>query len=348
MTVAAIASKELRDILREKTIVVALVVQLFIAGFSTFLAVGLTGLYDPQSSNAHTEATVAYVGPGGFQKLLQTAHNLEVVWIDAAEATARFQDGRADAVLEERVDAQGRHNITLLVEDGGIPATLLLTQMKGLLETYEESLRTADQTRLEQTVLIVMAAADAKAAPFAFVYATLLPLLVFTPIFLCGAIAGDSVSQETQAKTLVLLRSGPLSIQRMLAGKLLVPLVLAPAQMMLWIGLLALNHFAVANLLGLVALSLACTLVLGGIGVALAAGLGRSNAVQAAYAMIAIVLALGSLFLPVNPLNMVALLATGSATAAVWTTLGVLATLGVLTTAIGMAWAGRRLRLEKA
>jgi hypothetical protein len=345
--IGALARKDLRDILREKTIVVALVVQLFIAGFSTFLAVGLTGLYDPASTSARTAAEVAYVGPGGFDSLLRQERNLHVQALDPDGAVAQFHLNRVDAVVEESVGKDGLHSVSLLLEDGGIPATLLLTQMKGLLERYEEQLRTADQARLEQKVLTVPAPQKAQ-APYAFVYATLLPLLVFTPVFLSGAVAGDSVSQEVQTGTLKLLRSAPLGTGRILAGKLLVPLLLAPAQLLLWIGLLALNHLPVDDVPGLLGLSLATTLVLAGTGVALAAGLGRSSAVQAAYAMVAILLALGSLLLPTNPLNLAALLATGAADGRAWATLGLLAALGVLTTAAGMAWAGRRLRKERA
>ncbi len=343
----ALARKELRDILREKTIVVALVVQLFIAGFSTFLAVGLTGLYDPSSTSARTRADIAYVGPGGFDGLLKDARNLHVQPLEASAAVAAFQARRVDAVVQEEIGADGLHTVNLLLEDGGIPATLLLTQMKGLLERYEEHLRTAEQGRLQQQVLTVPVPAKAD-APYAFVYATLLPLLVFTPVFLSGAVAGDTVTQEVQTRTLVLLRSAPLGVPRILAGKLLVPLLLAPAQMLLWIALLTLNHLPVANLPGLIALSLSTTLILAGAGVAIAAGFGRSNTVQAAYALVAILLALGSLLLPANPLNLAALLATGAADARVWTTLGILAALGVVTTAVGMGWAARRLRMERA
>ncbi|MEK6984918.1 MAG: ABC transporter permease [Candidatus Thermoplasmatota archaeon] len=344
--ILALARKELADIGREKTITVALVVQLFIAGFSAFLAVGLTGLYDPSASNARTSADVAYVGPGGFDLVLVGERNLDVEKLGAEAAVEAFQEGRIDAVVQETQEANGTRRISLLVEEGGIPATLLITQMKGLLERYEETLRTERQGRLEQEILKVEPPSRA-ALPYAFVYATLVPLLLFTPVFLSGAVAGDSVTQEVQTRTLVLLRSAPLGTVRILAGKMLIPLLLAPLQFLLWVGLLALNKLPVQNLAGLLALSLACTLVLSGAGVALGAALGRSNAVQAAYALVAILLGLVSLMLPVSPLNLAARLASGSANPEVWLTVGLLALLGVATTAVGMAWAARRLRADQ-
>jgi len=44
-----IAKRELQVLGREKTIVLALVIQLFVASFSGFLVVGLVSLYDPGS-----------------------------------------------------------------------------------------------------------------------------------------------------------------------------------------------------------------------------------------------------------------------------------------------------------
>lgn len=41
--------KELRSVLDEKTIVLAITIQLFIAAFSSFLVIGLVAMYDPAS-----------------------------------------------------------------------------------------------------------------------------------------------------------------------------------------------------------------------------------------------------------------------------------------------------------
>ena len=44
-----IAKKEFRGLFNEKTILLAVLLQLFIALFSSFLMVGLTSMYDPSS-----------------------------------------------------------------------------------------------------------------------------------------------------------------------------------------------------------------------------------------------------------------------------------------------------------
>ena len=56
-----IARREVKSLSREKTIVLALLIQLFVAGFSSFLVVGLTSLYDPGAVSSG-EVDVAVTG----------------------------------------------------------------------------------------------------------------------------------------------------------------------------------------------------------------------------------------------------------------------------------------------
>jgi ABC-type Na+ efflux pump permease subunit len=345
VSVRAVAGKELRDIAREKTIVVALLVQFFIAAFSAFLTVGLMGLYDPGSVSSRPAADVGYVGSGGFEAVLRTAPNLHV-HANATDPIARFSRGELDAVVQESVGPDGVRTVTLVVPDGELKSTLLVTQFRDLLQSYETQLRQANQPRLQHRLLELPAQDHQGAVPYPFVYATLLPLLLLTPVFLSGAIAGDAFSGEIQSRTLLLLRSAPTSLARILLGKLLVPLLLAPAQFLLWSGLLALNGLRVGNLGWLMLLSAALTLLLCGLGFALAARLGRDGPTQAAYALVAIVLAVASLFLPRDPLNLIARLGSGEVDGTALATLGLIAAGAVACAFFGIRDATQRIRRD--
>lgn len=345
MSLLAVAGKELRDILREKSIVVALLVQFFIAAFSAFLTVGLLGLYDPGSIASHPPADVAYQGPGGFDAVLRGVPNLRLS-SNPDDALGGFATGRFDAVVQESVGGDGVRTITLLVPDGELKSTLLVTQFRDLLQSYERDLREANQGRLEHRLLELPAAVRQGVVPYPFVYATLVPLLLLTPVFLSGAVAGDAFSGEIQNRTLLLLRSAPISVPRILLGKLLVPLLLAPAQFLLWAGLLALNGLPIANLAWLALLSLALTLLLCSIGFALAARLRRDGPTQAAYALVAIVLSVGSLFLPRDVLNLIARLGTGDVDGTALLTLGLLSAAALLACILGLRDAAQRIRRD--
>jgi ABC-type Na+ efflux pump permease subunit len=346
----AVAGKDLRDILRERSILASLVVQLFVAGFSTFLSVGLTGLYDPGSVQAFPRAEVGYAGPGGFDHYLDQAPNIVLTSVSAQDGLQAFRAGRLAAVVEESAPdgPNGTRTVSLLMADGTLQTTLLLTQVKGLLQDYEHDLRTERQDRLGQEVLRVQApAGGGRAASYGFVYGTLLPLLVLTPIFLSGAIAGDAFTQEVQTRTLLLLRASPLSVTGVLTGKLLVPVLLAPAQVALWIGLLALNGIAVHGLWAVLVLATLLALLFASLGIALASWVRKEGQVQAAYALIVLLLAVASLLLPHDVLNLIALLASGSVPASAWATFGLLAAVSVVAAVLGLPFAARQIRNDK-
>lgn len=333
------AAKESRDILRERSILVALVVQLFIAGFSTSLSVGLSGLYDPGSVGRFPPADVAFEGSPELRDLLAHAPNLRLRAVPQAEALAQFSRGDVDGVVVE-TQVNGTRVVSLLLQDGGIQATLLLTQLRDILQGYELQLRLAHQAELVHPVLSVESP-PGRSFPFAFVYATLLPLLVFTPVVLSGAIAGDTLVQEVQTKTLGLLRSTPLSVRQILAGKLLVPVALAPLQVLLWIGLFALNGIDIAHIPMLLVVATLGAVLMASVAAAIGMGVERPSQAQAAYALAAITLVGLSLLLPRNPMNLVARLATGSIDTASWMSLAMLAMAAATAGWIGW-WAARR------
>jgi ABC-2 type transport system permease protein len=347
--VLALAGKDLRDILRERSILASLVVQLFVAGFSAFLSVGLSGLYDPSSVDAFPQADVGYAGPGGFDEYLRDVPNLRVSQVDAEQGLEDFRAGRLGALVEEsHADGpDGPRTVTLLMADGTLQTTLLITQMKDLLQDYEHDLRTERQARIGQEVLRVDAPQGGKAASYGFVYGTLLPLLVMTPVFLSGAIAGDSFVHEVQTKTMLLLRASPLSVTSVLAGKLLVPIAVAPIQVALWIGLLRLNGLVVHHLAAILLLATLLALFLAAIGLALASAVRKVGQVQASYALVVLVLAVASLLLPHDPLNLIALFASGTPPATAWATLGIVAGAAGIAAAVGLPFAAQRIRRDK-
>jgi ABC-type Na+ efflux pump permease subunit len=165
-------------------------------------------------------------------------------------------------------------------------------------------------------------------------------------VFLSGAVAGDAFSSEIQNRTLLLLRSAPLSLPRILLGKMLVPLLLAPLQFLLWTGLLALNGLPVRGLGWLSLLSFVLTLLLCSIGFTLAARLRRDGPTQAAYALVAILLSVGSLFLPRDILNLIARLSTGDVDATALASIMFLGLMAVIACALGLRDAARRIRRD--
>lgn len=348
VTVLRLSRKELRDVIREKSLVVAFLVQLFLAGFSTILLTGLMALYSPEAAAQGPQGAVAYAGPagpGGFDRHLAEAPGLTVERASAEEAMALFRAGDVLAVVEESVDDAGVHTVTLVLPDGEVQSTLLVTRLRGLLEEYEEELREQRQGRLEQQFLTVEQP-PRPSRPYGFVFGTLLPLLVLTPVFLSGAIAGDALSQEARSRTLLLLRSAPVSPLALVAGKLLVPVALVPVQVALWLILFAVNGFPAAAPLAVLATATLLGVLLTASGTLTAVWVREENATQAVYALVVLLQGAFSLLLPRDPLNLVALVASGTPDAAANLTILLIAAAAAVVGAAAVAVTHRQLRRD--
>lgn len=343
----ALARKEVRDILRERTIVLAVLVQLFVAAFSAFLAVGLLVLYDPGAVGQVPEMQVAYEGNGSFDEVLEDAGPLQPVEMEGEEAMDAFRDGRVAAVVSETArDGDPPRLITATVPEGEVVSSLLVTELKNALDDYEKTLREEHDERLEHPITY----ADTEATPsvsFTFAYSILIPLLVATPVFLAGAITADSLSDEINEGTLPVLQASPLTPGEIVLGKLAAPVLLVPVQVAAWGALLWVNGLPLARPgVVLLAATLMGTLV-AGCGTIVAAYAEREGPTQAAYTVLVLALALASLFLPQDPANLVARASVDMLNGASWLTLGVYAALALAAVAGAVHVVGARLRADR-
>ena len=97
-----IAKKEFRGLLNERTILLAVLLQLFIALFSSFLMVGLTSMYDPSSLSkySHYRYSVAYAGNDSqLLTYLQTSPDFRVYKMDLSTAVAALGQRKLAAVI---------------------------------------------------------------------------------------------------------------------------------------------------------------------------------------------------------------------------------------------------------
>ncbi|QSW98608.1 ABC transporter permease [Haloterrigena alkaliphila] len=321
----ALARRELRSLRSEKTIVLALAIQLVIAAFSSFLVVGLVSLYDPSAVDGYeTEIVVTGDDPEALQQLNALAAEQDglrsSVAADRAAAVQAFEDGRVAAMLEVHRNADGRLVVEATVPDGGLETTLLVVQLQELLESLEHHEHVANAEFLEEPPLTVPEGGEA--SPYVeFTYTILLPLLVFLPVFISGSIVVDSLIEERSRGTLELLRVSPLSLVDIADAKLLAIAALAPLQATAWLVLLAFNGTAIAAPIPLVVLAAALALLVtaAGTGVALLAPDRRQA--QLCYSVGIVGALVVATLLPEHPANTVAKFAIGNPTATTWLSL---------------------------
>ncbi|MDZ7702631.1 MAG: ABC transporter permease [Halobacteriales archaeon] len=333
-----VARRELAALKREKTIVLALLIQLFIAAFSSFLLVGLVSLYDP---GAVAGSGIAIGVAGNASGLVVDTLDDEGAWrlveYDGAEpAEAAFASGQVDALLLVDEEATGRLAVDAVAPDESVRSTVVVLELRSALEALERERRLALADRLERPPVPLP---DVPSVPptFGFTYTVLLPLLVFLPVFISGSIAADAITEELDAGTLELLRVSPLSAAEIVEGKMLAMVAIVPVQAGAWLLLLGLNGTAIARPLAILVLVTAAATIVVAIGSGLALALRDRQSAQLIYSLAVILLFVAASALPETPPNAVAKLAIGSHGPA---TLAMVAAYAAV--AVAVVWAIRR------
>jgi ABC-type Na+ efflux pump permease subunit len=307
-----IARRELATLRSEKTIVLALLIQLFIAAFSSFLVVGLVSLYDPGSVEGY-ETTVGVTGDAAddLLRVVDDRPSMAGVAYDSqVAARTAFENGEVDAVLLADRRA-GRVFVTATAPDGSVRTTIVVVQLRDALSTFERVERDRRSSFLSATPLD-LPPRTGSTPYYGFSYTVLLPLLCFLPVFISGSMVVDSVTEEVDRGTLELLRVAPVSTVDIVDGKVWAAAALAPAQAGLWLALLDLNGTTVRHPLALLLVVGALALLVVTLGATIALLAPDRRAAQFLYAVGVLVAFGGSTLLPFNPVNTVARLAVDS------------------------------------
>ncbi|MDD4137405.1 MAG: ABC transporter permease [Methanoregula sp.] len=337
-----IAKKEFRGLLSERTILLAILLQLFIALFSSFLMVGLTSMYDPSSLSkySHFRYNVGYAGNDSeVLTHLQESRDFRVFKMDLSTGVAALRERKLAAVIwvpDTLPDAEEPVKLTLYTLQNDIQSAIVDVKLKDIFLKYEKDLRDVRAERITEKPLPLQIPASSGGGDFyEFVYGLLIPLLVFMPAIIASALVIDLITEEYQHDTLETLISTPVTFSEMVWGKVLACEVLVPVQAGLWLILLMINGIAIQNA-GLILLQVTvCSLVLILLGALTALHYRERTAAQFIFSTALVVVILFALTLPANPMNLLTRLAVGTAGAEQWIVfaviLAVIAVLGYAT-----------------
>lgn len=304
--------KELRSVAHERTIMIAIVIQLFIASFSSALLIGLLSLYDPDSIGVYARVRigVGFIGaPDNPLVALLRERGIRVApFADPRDAEIAFQQSRVDAIIVAPDDRGDTVEMQLFLPRAEARSSLILMVLQDPLKRYENVLRAQRGITVRYT--------DLQGLPpttFEFLYSIILPVLMFFPAFVAGSMVVDSLSEEIENNTLETLLSAPLSLNAAVGAKIAAALVLAVAQCVAWLALLRLNRIEVQN----VALVLLLAAIVAGI-IAVASAFvtlafkDRERS-QFVYALFILVAASASYLVDLSPIKTITRLAIGDA-----------------------------------
>ena len=241
----AVIKKELNSVLRDRTMLIAILIQLFIASFSSALLLGLLALYDPDTvmqysgSSVHVGLVSAANDP--LQSFLRARGVTSYRYISLAAAESAYYQGSLNAILVVPQDSGGVQQVQLYLADSDF-APIIRTVLQSPLKQYENYLRARRGVQVRYTNI-----AGKPSTAFEFIYSILLPMLMFFPAFVAGSMVIDALTEEVENNTLQTLLSAPLSLNGIVNAKISAAVLLAVIQCSAWLGLLWLNHIAVQN-----------------------------------------------------------------------------------------------------
>lgn len=243
----AIVKKELRSVRKDKTIMIAIFIQLFIASFSSVILVGLLAFYDPESIglNATISTRVGVIGDAGSPLVrFLRERNLKVTTFSSPlDAENAFQAGTIDVAMSiPEYSGSGIVDMQLFLPESESLSTMLLMILKEPMKRYENYLRERQG--------ITIRYADIRGLPpttYEFRYSFLIPILMFFPAFVAGSMVIDSISEEMENHTLETLWAAPVSLRMIFGAKIAAALLLAVVQCALWLMLMRFNGIRMKN-----------------------------------------------------------------------------------------------------
>lgn len=330
-----LARRELASLRAEKTIILAILVQLAIAAFSSLLFVGLVSLYAPAGAGAGVVVDIGVTGNATevmAPVVAEDSSRSVSTFTNRTEALEAFGEGRVDAVLVGTARPEGNITVEAIAPEGDFRTTVVVVQLRDALARLERTLRESYSARLS-TDPVPMPAAGGGSPFFGFAYTVLVPLLVLMPAFISGSIVVDSLSEEIDRGTLDLLRVAPVSLGDIVDGKAIAAVGIAPLQAIAWLVLLAANGTLVARPFALILLVTAFATLFVALGAALAVGVQDRRSGQLLFSIASLGAVGLTTLLPEGPVNTIAKLAIGSPTQTSYVTLvgvTVLAVIGYL------------------
>ncbi len=312
----AVVKKELASVIRDRTIVISILIQLFIASFSSALLLGMLSLYDADTILQFGGAgiKIGMVSSDNVLGSLMSKRGLQMVqYATLADANAAYYRGEVLAIVDTPQDANGLTEIKLYLPESDTVSSLVRMVIQEPLKQYENVLREEKGIDVRYTDLI-----GKPSTSFEFVYSVLIPMLMFFPAFVSGSMSVDSITEEVENNTLQTLLSAPLTLNGMIGAKIVASVIISILQCIAWLTLLQLNGIAIQNTAWILLLALiiaGITSTSAALGAVLLKDRERS---QFIYSLMLLAAAAISTLLNLSPITAMSRLAVGDAYTSGW------------------------------
>lgn len=328
-----VAIRELSKLKSEKTILVAIGIQLVIALFSSVVVIGLVTIFDPSAAGSQASVNFGVTGSesGELVDIIETTQGVSAQeYTDFSTAYVEFQEGNVDAVIQLEEGESGRIDAEIYAPETGIQNTVISVRGQEVLVELQEDKRIEFSDRLDHQPVTIQGNSDS--IPFfTFTYTVLLPILVLLPAFIGGSLSSDSITESISKGTLEMLQVTPMTDGEIFDGKVLPMILFVPIQVFTWMVLFILRDITVENVLWLVMFGTGVAFIAGTIGVLSSLFFTDRSRAQFLYSSLIVVFFTFATAFPIDPINLIARLAIDSASIGVYAT-----TVGYLVLGVAM------------
>jgi ABC-type Na+ efflux pump permease subunit len=242
----AVFKKEMRSIVKERTFATTLLLQLFLILFYTLAILGIYVIMNPHGYYGKIDALVVeneYLD----RDFVSMLDGFEVTYGDKGSIE------EYDVVLE--FTDTGPVILYVYTDGRGFRASYIISELKDALIKYEDSVQSTELGILTSSDIDASVNRDRltiSSLVFEFRYFLLVPLLMFLPIYLAAVLFIDIFTEEIAKKTLMVMRTGPISMAGIIFQKMLAALLLSMVQIVAWIVVLGWRGITVRNPLSII------------------------------------------------------------------------------------------------
>jgi hypothetical protein len=288
----------------------AIIVQFFIASFSSIILVGIMAFYDPSSIGESTHVRIRAGIVGDSQSpLLDYLHDAHVrlrLYPDTAAAEADFRSGRIDTIIVLPERQGGVVDMKLIMPGLDAKKTVIFMVLDKPLKKYENYLRSANGVELNYG-----SEGGKPHTTYEFLYSLIVPILMLFPALIAGSIVIDTVSEEFENKTFDTLAAAPVSLAQVVMSKIGAAVITAALQVAMWVGLLRLNHIVIQNAAMVMLLGVVIAAAISVVTAVMALYFKDRERTQFLYSIVLVSLIGGSYFLNPSPFGLITRLAAG-------------------------------------
>lgn len=313
-----IVKKIFKDLLRERSILFAIALQVFIIMTASIMLSNSVNIFDPDEM-LKQDTVIAITGDNLLVERLNESFEDSYLenrqYPSEEEALMLFKENHVDGVISiSRDEEHFPIYIDLHIPKGDVKSSIILSEAQSIFEVLENELREENLAEPEAIMLDKLKATERSNSVatqiFETLYSILIPFLLLMPGVLLGGMIIDILIEELEKKTLNILML-VISFKRYIFELIIATLSLSTIQVLVWQILISLQGISISNLPWITILVILLNLIMFIFCVIITLAVMDKTKAQLMYSFIVLLLFASIPLSGINPIRVISRLAIG-------------------------------------